>query len=207
VYLENIYWFYDKALPPSFCNDIIKFGKMIKEQRAVTTGKKSDELTEEEEKELSKIRNSRVAWIEPMRWMNVWFHELMEQANKDAGWNFDIDDGEPYQFTKYTEGQFYGWHQDVAPHGGDGWHDGLSRKLSLVACLTDPSEYEGGNLEIVSPNLSPIMKLEKKTFSEPEWLNQGTVILFPSDNWHQVKKVTKGTRYSLVTWFRGKDFK
>lgn len=180
---------------------------MIKDRQAVTADQAEDQLTEDQKKELFKTRNSRIAWIEPMRWMNIWFHELMWDANKAAGWNFDIDEGEPYQFTKYTEGQFYGWHQDVAPHGADGWKDGLSRKLSLVVSLTDPSEYEGGQLEIVSPNLSPVVKLEKKTFSEPQWLNRGTVIVFPSDNWHQVKKVTKGTRYSLVTWFRGKDFR
>lgn len=177
---------------------------MMKDQLAVTVDQSKYDITPEEEKELLKVRNSRITWIEPMRWMNIWFHEIMWDANIKAGWNFDIDEGEPYQFTKYTEGQFYGWHQDVGP---DGFNDGLQRKLSLVVSLTDPSEYEGGNLEIVSPNLSPVTKIEKKTFSEPEWMNKGTVIVFPSMMWHQVKKVTKGTRYSLVSWFRGKDFK
>ena len=204
MYLKNIYWFYNKALSPSFCDDIVKFGKMMKDQLAVTVDQSKYDITPEEEKELLKVRNSRITWIEPMRWMNIWFHEIMWDANIKAGWNFDIDEGEPYQFTKYTEGQFYGWHQDVGP---DGFNDGLQRKLSLVVSLTDPSEYEGGNLEIVSPNLSPVTKIEKKTFSEPEWMNKGTVIVFPSMMWHQVKKVTKGTRYSLVSWFRGKDFK
>ena len=54
--------------------------------------------------------------------------------------------------------------------------------------------------------MSPIKKLEDKTDSEEKWFNQGTIIVFPSHMWHQVKKVTQGTRYSLVTWFRGKDF-
>jgi len=33
---------------------------------------------------------------------------------------------------------------------------------------------------------------------------QGTIIMFPSWILHRVTPVTKGTRYSLVSWFLGK---
>lgn len=205
VIKENIYWFYDKALNPKQCQDIIDFGNMCREDIAITSDQKgkTKDLTEEEEQKLKKIRDSRIAWIEPMRWMNIWFHNYMADANKNAGWNYDIEGSEQYQFTKYKEGHFYGWHQDSGP---DVMGDNLQRKLSLVCSLTDPSEYEGGNLEIYSP-LSPSLSNDKKIITEKQWFNQGTIIVFPSFLWHQVKKVTRGTRYSLVTWFRGKDFK
>ena len=34
----------------------------------------------------------------------------------------------------------------------------------------------------------------------------GTVIVFPSYMVHRVRPVTKGTRYSLVSWFCGEPF-
>jgi PKHD-type hydroxylase len=36
---------------------------------------------------------------------------------------------------------------------------------------------------------------------------QGFVALFPSYVLHEVKPVTSGTRYSLVSWITGKPFK
>ena len=32
----------------------------------------------------------------------------------------------------------------------------------------------------------------------------GTLILFPANTYHAVKKITKGTRFSLATWFFNK---
>ena len=55
-------------------------------------------------------------------------------------------------------------------------------------------DYEGGNFEF-------------RGMGEEECLEgEGTVIVFPSFNWHQVTPVTKGTRYSLVAWFVGPPF-
>lgn len=204
MFTKNIYWYYDRAVSPIICDQIIRLGNWLKEDVAVTSAQIDKDLSKEEEiKQLNKIRNSRIAWIEHMPWLDMWFNKFLSNANKAAGWNFKIEGGEQYQFTKYKEGHFYGWHQDSGP---DTLNDGYQRKLSLVCSLTDPKEYEGGGLEIFSPNQSPIVPNEKKIFSENEWINQGTIIVFPSHLWHQVKKVTRGTRYSLVTWYRGKDF-
>ena len=202
MFLENNYWFYDRALNPKVCQQIIQYGNSLKENVGVTSD--TSEGTEENKQKLAKIRDSRIAWIPQLRWLNIWFWNCAMDANKFADWNFNIDTSEQYQFTKYKEGHFYGWHQDCGP---DTIGDGLQRKLSLVCTLTDSSEYEGGQLEICNPQMSPIKKLEDKTDSEEKWFNQGTIIVFPSHMWHQVKKVTKGTRYSLVTWFRGEEFK
>ena len=38
-------------------------------------------------------------------------------------------------------------------------------------------------------------------------LSKGSLVVFPSFVWHRVKKVTKGTRYSLVIWSCGWPFK
>jgi hypothetical protein len=81
---------------------------MCREDIAVTSDQKgkTKDLTEEEEQKLKKIRDSRIAWIEPMRWMNIWFHNYMADANKNASWNYDIEGSEQYQFTKYKRRTF-----------------------------------------------------------------------------------------------------
>ena len=149
-------------------------------------------------------------------------------ANKKAGWQYEFDCGESFQFTKYGLNQFYGWHADG---NGDhfamykraipgvthkdtkgmyprGYTDnpnmvGKVRKLSMTINLNKPGEYEGGNLKFdFGPHAAG------KRFHECEEIRpQGSIIVFPSYVYHQVTPVTKGTRYSLVLWLLGRPFK
>ena len=73
---------------------------------------------------------------------------------------------------------------------------GLIRKLSFSLQLSNPKEYKGGDFNL---HLS-----SKKTTLLKE---QGTLLVFPSYVLHQVKKVTKGERNSLVGWVTGPPFK
>ena len=61
------------------------------------------------------------------------------------------------------------------------------RKLSICVQLSDPSDYEGGDLHI-RKNKTPRVK--------------GAVSVFPSFLEHRVETVTSGTRYSLVIWLQ-----
>ena len=100
--------------------------------------------------------------------------------------------GEALQLTNYdhSEQGMYGWHQDYGSVGGP------SRKLSLVLQLTDPSEYEGGNLQIMTSG-EPINVHKQR----------GLVTVFPSYTVHQVTPVTQGSRQSLVAWITGPEFR
>ena len=40
-----------------------------------------------------------------------------------------------------------------------------------------------------------------------ETSKKGSIIIFPSFNWHQVTPVTRGTRYSLVMWNLGEPWR
>lgn len=84
------------------------------------------------------------------------------------------------QVLKYLDGGEYHRHHD---HGPDN-----SRVLSMVACLRD--DFEGGELEF------PFFDVKIK-------LSAGSVVLFPSNfpYMHIAHPVTKGVKYSLVTWF------
>jgi PKHD-type hydroxylase len=61
--------------------------------------------------------------------------------------------------------------------------------------LTDPSEYEGGNLEILTRANPDIVRKEL-----------GLIAFFPSWTLHQVTPVTRGERQTLVTWATGPNF-
>ena len=70
-----------------------------------------------------------------------------------------------------------------------------TRKLSVSIQLTDPEEYEGGELNFF---------INKDVIEAPK--TKGTVIIFPSFFMHKVKMVTKGVRKSLVIWIHGPVF-
>ena len=160
-------------------------------------------------------RNSQNAWIPTTHWIGGFLWHYIERANRE---NFLYDirniDGESIQFTRYEEGQFYGWHNDAGlqthykPVSVGNRIDGLTqdflnekveliRKLSIVVQLSDPEDYEGGNLQILSD--------DDKSYFAPR--QRGTIIVFDSRAKHRVLKVTKGVRKSLVGWVVGPRWK
>jgi PKHD-type hydroxylase len=73
-------------------------------------------------------------------------------------------------------------------------HEPPVRKISMTLLLNDPSEFKGGDLELMGPG----------KFAE---LKQGHAIVFASFLNHRVAPVTEGVRQSLVVWFGGKPFR
>ena len=71
-----------------------------------------------------------------------------------------------------------------------------NRKLSCVIQLSDPNDYEGGDLQL--NNGSGVVTIEKK---------KGRVVFFSSFVLHRVTPVTNGTRISLVTWLSGRNLR
>jgi predicted 2-oxoglutarate/Fe(II)-dependent dioxygenase YbiX len=95
--------------------------------------------------------------------------------------NAHIDQDTGYELLKYKTGEFYIQHTDSfleAP-----------RTVSCSFSLND--EYEGGELAFFDREIS--IKAPK-----------GAAVLFPSNFMypHEILPVTKGTRYSIITWFR-----
>ena len=130
-------------------------------------------------------------------------------------------DGENLQYTKYSEGQYYNWHNDAGisnyykPQyvGNSGNFDDepnnlqttdflkasceLVRKLSFTLQLSDPDEYEGGNVQLIDE--------AGRSYIAPR--QRGTIILFDSRTQHRVIKVKKGVRKSIVGWVLGPRWK
>lgn len=152
--------------------------------------------TDGENATVTRIRESKVAWLENTQESGWVYDKLAFIARNLNGqfYNFDLYGfSEHMQFTVYEEdsGGHYTWHLDC----GVG-NSSPPRKLSLVVQLSDPSEYEGGNLEIFSSDVPT--QVEKR---------KGMVAAFPSYMLHRVTPVTKGTRRSLVVWVTGPAFK
>ena len=217
--LENYYWYFQSALPERIIDQIMQYGLSQKEQLA-TTGDvrdkvlKNEKLTDDEIKNVQKTRNSNVVWLSE-DWIYKEIHPFFLEANKNSGWNYQWDFSEACQFTKYGVGQYYGWHCDSwdRQYGDEEPNPelrGKVRKLSMTISLSDPSEYEGGNLEFDFRNYSkPDDKKDRLSRRKEctEIRPKGSIVVFPSYVYHRVTPVTKGTRYSLVCWSVGKPFK
>lgn len=86
----------------------------------------------------------------------------------------------------------YDWHVDASHRDAN-----TPRKLSMALLLSDPSEFEGGELQ-VKIDSDETRSLEQK---------KGRAWFFPSYLLHRVTPVTKGVRKSLVLWAGGPEFK
>ena len=114
-------------------------------------------------------------------------------------YGIEVWDSEVPQFLKYNVGGHYKPHIDgrsiwIAPNGDKIWRKSTDRDLSMVLFLND--DFEGG--EFLFPDLHIQVKPKP-----------GLLVCFPSDQnyLHGVAPVTKGTRYSIVTWARIKGQK
>lgn len=141
------------------------------------------------------IRVSEVTWLDHSNDTDWLYDTLAFIANQLNGqfYKFDLFGFQEHmQYTVYDsekEGH-YTWHVD------GGVKTASVRKLSIVVQLSDPSEYEGGDLEIL--NGSEPTKIDKK---------KGLIAVFPSYMLHRVTPVTKGFRKSLVIWVTGPSFR
>ena len=140
------------------------------------------------------IRRSELNWLdktEETAWVFEKLSHVVSSLNADY-FGFDLTGfGEALQLTNYHEARqgTYKWHQDFGSSG-------VSRKLSLVLQLSNPTEYEGGELQLL-------------TSGQPTTINKrrGLITVFPAWTLHQVTPVIKGTRQTLVAWVSGEPFK
>jgi len=178
------YYYFDKAIPDQMCDLIIQIGKTKQKEEATLNSDGSIDTT---------LRKGDVRWVKE-GWIQEILLTYLDNANKNANWNFLIEDKEDIQFATYEPGAFYNWHRDSDIEMEK------YRKLSISVQLTDPAEYVGGELFIKH------IWGDKELPMDIETKNRGTVIIFPSCLLHKVTPVEKGLRHSLVQWFSGPDF-
>jgi len=166
--LKKSYMYYLSAIKPEMCKKIISHGlsKMVVDEskgiskRASTfdgkekggtslDGKKTTNIMTggANREQLAKkginvdtayVRDSDVSWLND-KWMYDIFHPYVHHANKQAGWNWQWDFSESFQFTVYKghpkQGQFYGWH-------ADGSSDFLSTYKAAIKVKDKPLQFK-----------------------------------------------------------------
>lgn len=179
------YLVHEAALSKEFCNFVLSQLDWSTSEIAITRqGEKS--LVDEE------VRRTDVIWQDCTQPLGSFARTFAEFANQSANWNYAINSQENIQLGRYRsedKGHF-DWHIDAFPP-----KDGIQRKLSMSILLSDPSEFEGGEFQFNG------MEDEKVLTT------QGSIVVFPSFIEHRVTPVTKGVRYSAVTWFSGPSFR
>jgi len=140
---------------------------------------------------------------------------------------YDIEgiDNNELQYTEYQEGEYYDWHiddninrcmiNDKLLHSADNHGENIAilageyiRKLSFSIQLSDPEDYEGGELEFKVSNYNSRKRGDfnlDEPFHAPN--KKGTIIIFDSRVKHRVREVKSGVRKSLVGWVVGPRWK
>lgn len=97
----------------------------------------------------------------------------------------------PPRFNRYHGGGHYGTHVDNALMPMPDGKEMLRADLSATLFLSEPDEYEGGELTIDSNYGAQAVKLAA-----------GDMVLYPSSSLHQVTPVTRGTRLASFFWLQ-----
>jgi hypothetical protein len=104
-------------------------------------------------------------------------------------WQYNITHSNQSEFLMYDVKGKYETHVDTFHQ-----HSNETRKLTILVFLND--DFEGGKFYIQNSH--------QRTYPEQK---KGTVLIFPSFMPHGVEPITKGVRYSIVTWMVGPYFK
>jgi PKHD-type hydroxylase len=85
--------------------------------------------------------------------------------------------------NSYSVGEYYDWHVDMAHMNGK------QTDMSFTLFLTDPADYEGGDLEAKYGTHKVKVKGKK-----------GQMVIYPTGVLHRVTEVTRGRRICIVGW-------
>lgn len=182
---NNDYVTYENYFTEQEIRNIILLGNLLPESR----GSVGNNIIDFE------MRKTFCSWI-PVNSQTEWIYskisKLLKTVNEEY-FDFDLTKIEKLQFTKYYSGDsgFYVKHLDKLHNNTT-----ENRKLSFVLQLSNPSDYEGGDLIIHNAQNPTTIKK-----------GAGVIAFFPSYILHEVTPVTKGTRYTLVGWIHGPTFK
>lgn len=174
----------NETFTPEQCKKIIELAKSKGLVDASTKDPEGNDI-------LDNFRDSKIHWFshtDETDFMYKRIATIIDSVNKDF-FQFDLFGFDEVQFTEYNApGGHYQYHVDRL-------YKETPRKLSLSIQLTDPSEFEGGELLLMDGG-EDIIKME-----------YGQSVVFPSWMLHKVNPVTKGTRHSLVVWATGPKFR
>lgn len=137
-----------------------------------------------------RVSGARIPHAPATGWIYDRMRPIAEAVNR-ATFGFTLSGFETFCYLRYDRpGDHFGWHVDSGietPH---------PRKLSLILQLSDPSEYDGGELQLMTSCAS--LRVAPKT--------RGLVTAFASFRMHRITPVTRGVRRSLLIFAVGPNF-
>ena len=181
----------DPVLTPEQCNEIINIGQNLPQVVAqVGVGKPTDKKRKDVDIEK---RITTISWIPFNKARPIYsiIEKCLNQVNANHFGFEDVRITELGQYTEYAEKEFYDWHTDISLEMSN---MPPVRKISMTLLLSDPKDFQGGELDLVDAKTHPNFK-------------QGYALFFASFIRHRVKPIIKGNRKSLVMWFGGTPFK
>lgn len=142
-------------------------------------------------------RQADHVFLESAHWVGAFPTHFAHEANEL--WQFDLSGGlGTLSYIRYQEGGHFTWHVDALTYETPGVSTAehpVERKLSVTVNLSDPDDYDGGELEF--------MDALGRQIKVPEARERGSVVVFPSTVGHRVTPVTRGERHVLVAWMFG----
>lgn len=97
----------------------------------------------------------------------------------------------PPRFNRYCDGGEYAHHIDNAVLSVPGSAHRVRGDLSATLFLSEPDDYDGGELEIVGIGETQTVKLPA-----------GHLVVYPGSQLHRVTPVTRGVRYAAFFWIQ-----
>jgi len=177
------YWVHKQMLSREFCSRLIKeYSSDNTEKQEPYIGAGDNTAVDEE------IRKVKRVLLPAYIGVGSTLSSLGLDTNYNV-WKFDITHAVQTEFLMYEPGDHYVAHVDTMLT-----RDDPIRKLTCLAFLND--DYEGGKFFIQNGHERHYINAEP-----------GDIIIFPSFMLHGVEPVTKGVRYSVVTWMLGPPLK
>ena len=188
--MKYLWMSYDDVLTNEQCDELI--------QIAHTQGFKHAAIGNDEEIRLKQsgyidedIRKAQIALIPYKK--HKWLENALITTLRDCNANlqFDLDGFMDLQVIKYDVDSFFLPHLDILTINSD-----MQRKVTFVIQLSNPDDYVGGDLCVWTKKEEDRMSRKK-----------GSLHAFPSYLLHEVTPILSGTRYVLIGWCFGPEFK
>ncbi len=179
---------YDNMLPLKSLSVLIKVLNKKIYEKATIRGDGPTSKVDERIRKVTKYQLCNTSKFQTdIKWANVLtlmfkqfirkYYDELNMPGMEIGQILEID------ALKYDKGCFYGYHHDH--------YEKVPRQLSLIFLLNN--DYEGGELEFKNYHSDKSIKIQTMPNRLIIWPSS---FLFP----HRVNEVTKGTRYSIVSW-------
>ncbi len=167
---------YGKAFSPEECKQILDYSEDLQIFETASGYGKTDYSQR-------KCTIKALEQNEHSNWIYARLISIVKEADKNY-FHYKPEYLETIQLMKYQESDHFMWHTDTSTT----YSHYFKRKLSIIVFLSEPGDYDGGKLELAPASQNNIL------------MELGYMALFPSFKVHRVTPITKGIRYTLVSW-------